>query len=113
MRVANIVATLALFTVVVSAKPSWCRYAHTYVEKKICRTPHLIDLDYELTNVYKRVKSILRDDRTLRKELIRSERDWVIERDTDCYHRSSRCIARKYRQRINYLYRYLDDLMLE
>ena len=100
------------FTSSLFARPSWCRNAHTYVEKRICHSRYLSDLDYELNDIYHRVKDILREeDRYLYRRLIRSERRWIRNRNADCYRRSNRCIARKYRRRIRYLHRYFRSIM--
>jgi uncharacterized protein len=91
-------------TIPVFAKPSWCKYAHTDVEKRICKDRKLIDLDYEENAIYTRIKDFLeKNNKKLYKELLKNEKEWVIERDTDCYHRDNRCIEQKYKDRIGRL----------
>jgi len=34
---------LTVFTLAIQARPSWCRNAHTSVEKRICNSRELID----------------------------------------------------------------------
>jgi uncharacterized protein len=111
MRVTKtIVASLVLFTMAISAKPSWCRYAHTYVEIRICSNRNLINLDYELNGVYNRVARILkRYDYSRYRWLKRSENRWIKSRDEDCYDMPNSCIVRKYESRIDYLYSILDE----
>jgi uncharacterized protein len=92
------------------AKPSWCKYAHTYVEKKICRNKKLIDLDYEESAIYTRIRDFLKyEDKKLYKLLLKDEEKWVRERDTDCYNMSDRCIEIKYREGIRELYSLVRD----
>ncbi len=65
---------------------------------------------FELSNVYNRLADIYRRyDYPSYRWLVRSEKRWIRERNTDCYDMSNRCIRRKYNQRIDYLYRLLKD----
>ena len=43
------------------AKPAWCKNAHTYVEKRICKSQKLMNLDEEENTLYKRIKKYIKD----------------------------------------------------
>jgi uncharacterized protein len=105
MKRASIIFTVFILTMPIFARPSWCRSAHTYVEKRICHNRYLMELDYELADVYYTLRDILkRADRSLYREFVQNERDWIRERNTDCYGMPDSCIERKYQERIEALH---------
>ena len=110
MKTKYIVLAILLSTSILSARPSWCRNAGTYVEYHICENPRLWELDYDLVNVYNSVKSMLRYERRERRRLIKSERNWVSRRDRDCYMAGDYCIEQKYKNRIHQLYRMIGTI---
>ena len=108
MKKALIIFTVLILANPTFARPSWCRNAHTSVEKRICHNRYLIDLDYELADVYYRIAHFLkRVDRSLYRKFVQNEKEWIRERNTDCYGMPDSCIERKYHQRIELLYSFL------
>ncbi len=76
MKKTLLVLSILAITSMLFAKPVWCRNAHTYVEKRICNSRSLIDLDYELSDIYNRLKSMLkRYDYSKYRSLIEDEKD--------------------------------------
>jgi uncharacterized protein len=105
MKKTFIIFTILTLITPIFARPSWCRNAHTYVEKRICHNRYLMDLDYELADVYYTLRDILkRIDRSLYREFIQNEKDWIRDRNTACYGMPDSCIERKYQERIDDLH---------
>ncbi len=105
MRKILLILSMVVFIPSLSAKPSWCKDAHTYVEKKICQNRDLIDLDYEESAIYIRIREFLKEnDKKLYEMFLKDEEAWVRERDTDCYKMPNSCIKNKYQERIDYLH---------
>jgi uncharacterized protein len=110
MKRASIIFTVFILTMPIFAKPSWCKNAHTSVEKRICKNRALIDLDYEENAIYTRIRDYLKkNNRKLYKMLLKDEEEWVRARDTNCYGKSDSCIAQEYQDRIKYLYSLVDN----
>jgi len=85
--------------IIITNQPSWCKYAKTYVENKICSNERLWELDEKLVKIFN--LALMEVDNA--SELKNSEKIWVQERDLECNSKSIECIINKYNQRIAFL----------
>ena len=73
-----------------------CAYAATSVEKTICSTPQLFDLDAHMTRLYFRLQSL--SSRRGANELLSSQVSWLHNRDACGY--DANCLVSMYKSRI-------------
>ena len=92
-----------------NSKPSWCKWAKAYVEKRICLNKNLSKLDIKLTNLFKKALKNTSNPQKLKK----SESKWVINRNKNCDFKSDKCIEKAYNNRINYLNSILNQNITE
>lgn len=81
-----------------------CKYAKSYVEKKICANKELSDLDNLLSYTYKNTMSKL--DYKQKKILQKDELSWIKVRDITCEYAHVSCIENAYKNRIRFLQNY-------
>jgi len=80
-------------------KPSWCKYAKSYVENKICSNKQLSDLDDKLVEAFNKALITVNNPDKLEEK----EKEWVKRRDIECNQKGISCIRNKYIKRIRYL----------
>ncbi|WP_321532794.1 alpha-2-macroglobulin family protein [uncultured Desulfuromonas sp.] len=77
-----------------------CSKASHYVERVICRSDELSQLDLELATLYKKVMKKLPDD--VKKDVKQEQLEWLKKRNKDCSlpgKEAEKCLAEYYRQR--------------
>lgn len=91
-----------------NVKPSYnCKYARSYVEKRVCANSELAKLDNKLAK--KQADKLSKVSSKTKREIERTKIKWIKKRDFICEDEEDSCIAKMYNKRIKELDKYKEE----